>query len=314
MTPYEAARESAASLDLADRGLLAVTGPKRQEFLHNILSNDVKSLKPGEGRLAALMDVKGHLLALMRALVAEDAVLLEAPADRLSALEAALTHYKVGAPVRFQQRPARVLGLLGPASPSRLAALGVEPPAAPGESHGERSLAGHPLRIVRATDLPGSGFVLHVAPEAAAAVLEALVGGGAPLLERQALDALRIEAGQAWWGADVSSENLLHETGLLSQYHSSTKGCYVGQEVVARLEGRGGNVNRKLRGLRLASPAEAGAPILASGREVGRITTAAVSPRLGPVALAYIHRDCEAGAAVEVDGAAGTVVALPFEP
>ena len=310
---YQAARESAAAIDLAERGLLAVTGPERQKFLHNLLSNDVQSRQPGQGCLAALMDVKGHLVALMRVLVAEDATLLEVPADRLSVVEAVLVHYRVGAPVRFAGRPARVLGLIGPEATARLATLGLEPPAGGGESHAVGSLRGSDVRIVRATDLPGPGFVLHVPPEGATAALEALVSAGAPLLGRQALDALRVEAGRAWYGPDVSSENLLHETGLLAQYHSPSKGCYLGQEVVARLEGRGGKVNKRLQGLRLSTPAEAGAGVTADGREVGRVTTAAVSPRLGPVALAYVHRShFEPGTAVEVGGAAATVVALPF--
>jgi len=310
---YQAARESAAAVDLSGRGVLAVTGPNRQKFLHNMLSNDVQSRRAGEGCLAALMDVKGHLVALMRVLVAEDVVLLELPSDRLRVVEAAFVHYRVGAPVRFAERPTRVLGLLGPQASARLAALGLEPPAEGAESHALRSWGGGEARLVRAGDLPGPGFVLQAAPEAAPAILEALLSAGVPLAGREALDALRVEAGRPWYGPDVTDANLLHETGLLAQYHSATKGCYVGQEVVARLEARGGNVNKRLRGLRLSSPAEAGAAVLADGREVGRITTAAVSPRLGPVALAYVHRDhAEPGSPVEVGGAPASVEALPF--
>ena len=310
---YRAAREGAACLDLADRGVLAVAGPQRQSFLHNILSNEVKSLKPGEGRLAALMDVKGHLQVLCRVLVAEDSVLLEAPSARVPGLKAALVHYKVGTPVRFEERETHVVGLLGPEALPRLAALGVEAPPEAAESHVVSSTPRGEVRAVRATDLPGSGFVLHAAAEAAAALLDALVASGAPLLGHQALDALRVEAGRPWFGIDVDAENLLHETGLLAQYHSSSKGCYVGQEVVARLEGRGGNVNRKLRGLRLGAPATPGAPVVAEGRPVGHVTTAALSPRLGPIAMAYVHRShSDPGTAVEVAGSPATVVELPF--
>ena len=113
----------------------------------------------------------------------------------------------------------------------------------------------------------------------------------------------------------MTEENLLHETGLVAECHSPAKGCYVGQEVVARLEARGGNVNKALRGLRLSAPAAAGATVHAGGREVGRVTTAAVSPRLGPIALAYVHRGHFAsGTAVEVDGAPATVVTSFEEP
>jgi folate-binding protein YgfZ len=146
-------------------------------------------------------------------------------------------------------------------------------------------------------------------PDVAAALLEA----GATSLEAAALDALRIEEGRAWFGPDVTDENLLHETGQESEYASFTKGCYVGQEVVARLEARGGHVSRQLRGLRLTAPAAAGTAVRADGAEVGRITTAAVSPRRGPIAMAYIHRrSFEPGTAVEVDGAPAVVSALPF--
>src|SRR5262249_22712267 len=127
------------------------------------------------------------------------------------------------------------------------------------------------------------------------------------------LEVLRIEAGLPWYGPDVSEENLLHETGQLQAYHSFSKGCYLGQEVVARLDGRGGNVNKKLCGLRLTQPAAAAAPITADGESIGHVTTAGVSPRLGPIAPGYLHRShFEPGTAVTVDGAPATVVALPF--
>jgi tRNA-modifying protein YgfZ len=99
----------------------------------------------------------------------------------------------------------------------------------------------------------------------------------------------------------------------VSEYHSPTKGCYVGQEVIARLEARGGHVNKRLRGLTLDAPAEDGAPVRVAGKDVGRVTTAAVSPRLGPVALAYVHRNqAEPGSVVEVGGRNATVATLPF--
>jgi folate-binding protein YgfZ len=164
------------------------------------------------------------------------------------------------------------------------------------------------VRLTRAGDLPGGGFVLHAPPDADA-VWSALVSAGARPAGFDALDTLRVEALRPWYGSDVTEENLLHETGLLAECHSPSKGCYVGQEVVARLEARGGHVNKALRGLRLSAPAEPGTPLTAEGRDVGRVTTAAVSPRLGPVALAYVHRThFAAGTAVEAGGAPATVV------
>ena len=98
---YDAARQSAVVAPLPERRILAATGPHRQKFLHGVLSSDIEGLSAGQGTLAALMDAKGHITALMRALVTPDAVLLEMPADRLEPVERTLSHYRVAAPVRF---------------------------------------------------------------------------------------------------------------------------------------------------------------------------------------------------------------------
>jgi folate-binding protein YgfZ len=310
---YRAAREGAAVVDLSDRAVLAVSGPPRQKFLQGILSNDVER-KPGQGCPAALMTARGHLRALLRVLVGRDAVWLECPPDRLEVVEQALAHYRVATPVRFEPRPVAVLAILGPGARRALASAGVELPEMAAEDHVERTLAGATVTVVRAGDLPGEGYVLHLADDAASVVWRALLAAGATPLGRRALDTLRVEAGRPWYGSDVTEENLLHETGLVGQYHSPTKGCYVGQEVIARLDARGGNVNKMLRGLRLGAAAGPGAPVTAGGEILGRVTTAALSPRFGPIAIGYVHRSHFApGTAVEVEGRPATVVALPFE-
>jgi folate-binding protein YgfZ len=312
---YAAAHESAALVDLALRGVLEASGPQRQKFLQGMLSHDVAGRQPGEGVLAALMSAKGGVQALLRVLVEKDVVLLEADLDRIDFLHRTLEHHRVAAPVRFAVRPTTVLALLGPACARVLAALGVDSPPESPEAHRQVAIAGHPVRLVRASDLPGDGFVLHVAPESAADVWAALHTAGARPAGHDALDTWRVEAVRPWYGSDVTEENLLHETGLVAERHSPAKGCYVGQEVVARLEARGGHVNKALRGLRLSAPATAGAAVRVGEREVGRVTTAAVSPRLGPIALAYVHRGQFApGTAVEVDGAPATVVTTFAEP
>jgi folate-binding protein YgfZ len=258
------------------------------------------------------MDVKGHLLAFVRVLVDADAVRLEVAGGRREAVEQALVHYRVATPVRFAARPDVVLAVLGPEARAALARAGAETPELPEEGHVAARLAAE-VHVARAGDLPGTGYVLHVPPEAVPAVVSALQAAGAAELPRASLDALRVEAGRPWYGPDVAEENLLHETGLLREYHSPTKGCYVGQEIVARLEARGGHVNKLMRGLRLTSPAAAGDAVTAEGKDVGRVTTAAVSSRLGPVALAYVHRSrSDPGSRVEVGGASATVVELPF--
>jgi folate-binding protein YgfZ len=309
---YRSAREGCALADLSDRAVLAATGPKRQPFLHGLLSNDIGGRTPGQGVGSALMDAKGRLLCLFRVLVTPDALLLEMPGGRLDFVHQALERYRVAAPVRFAVRPTAVIGLLGPQAADVLRALGATEVPAGRESHALATVAGREVRVVRAGDLPAEGFALHAAPDDAEAVTAALRARAGEPLDRETLDALRIEDGRAWYGPDVTEDNLLFETGLVSEYHAP-KGCYVGQEVVARLEARGGHVSRLLRGLRLGAPAAAGAVVTAEGSDVGRVTTAAVSPRSGPIAMAYVHRRAfEPGTTVEVDGAPATVVALPF--
>jgi folate-binding protein YgfZ len=306
---YVAAREGAAVARLDGRGVLLVSGPTRQKFLQGMLSNDVAALTPGQGCRAALLAARGGVLALLRALAEKDALLLETPPERLDLVQRTLEHYRVAAPVRFSAPGVAVLAVMGPRAGEVLRAVGADSLPSEPEAHGPCTLRGHPVRLVRAGDLPLPGFVLHAQGHEADAVRDALEAAGAHALGSGTMDALRVEAMRPWYGADVGEDNLLHETGLLAEYHSPTKGCYVGQEIVARLEGRGGNVNKALRGLHLGAPASASDAVLAEGREVGWVTTAAVSPRLGPIALAYVHRShFAAGTAVAVGGVPATVV------
>jgi folate-binding protein YgfZ len=306
---YTAARDAAAVFDLPERGGLEATGPQRQKFLQGMLTNEVERLAPGEGRPAAVLDVKGHVQALVRVLVEANAVLLETRQDRLADLQRTLEHYRVAAPVRFRVRPDALVAVLGPKADEVLAAAGADRPAAPAESHLRTTVGGRPALVARASDLPLAGFVLHVAPEAKDGVVEALRANGVASAGREILDVLRVEAVRPWLGSDVTAENLLHETGLVAECCSFSKGCYIGQEVVARLDARGGHVNKALRALKLERPAAAGAVVRAGGEDVGRVTTAAVSPRLGPIALAYVHRNHFApGTVLAVDGAKAVVV------
>jgi folate-binding protein YgfZ len=315
-TPAEKGRPSrdGAALARLDRGVLEAAGPDRQKFLQNMLTNEVLALRPGDGRPGALLDVKGHVQALLRVLVAKDAVHLEMARDRLEPVKQTLDHYKVAAPVRFQVKATAVLTLFGPEAETVFARAGGEAPVEGAEAHRDTTLDGCAVRVVRAGDLPAQGLVFHVAETDAEAVRLRLIAEGALEATTDSLDALRVEKGRPWYGRDVTEANLLHETGLVTECCSFQKGCYLGQEVVARLDARGGNVNKRLRGLRLQTPTKDGATLTAAGQEVGRVTTAAVSSRLGAIALAYVHRShAGPGAAVEVDGRPATVVDLPMD-
>jgi folate-binding protein YgfZ len=222
-------------------------------------------------------------------------------------------HYKVGAPVRFEKTDAEVFGLFGNKASQALISLGLTTIPAGLETFTTDSFAGSALRVSRGRDLPAEGFTVHV-PQAAALGLEeklhSLLGEPMPA---SVLETLRVEEGLPWHGIDVKEENLLHETGQLGVYHSPSKGCYLGQEVVARLEGRGANVNKRLVGMKCSRAVASGADVLAEGKVVGRVTSAGVSPEFGPIAMGYLHRShADAGATVDIGGARAEVIALPF--
>jgi folate-binding protein YgfZ len=144
-------------------------------------------------------------------------------------------------------------------------------------------------------------------------VTAALVDAGAESVSEAAAEILRVEAGRPRFGREMSSATIPQEAGIDDRAVSFTKGCYIGQETVARLHYRG-KPNRHLRGLRLDGPVADGDPITFDGRDVGRIGTAVVSPAQGPIALAVIRREAEPGSRVAVGeaGLGAAVVALPF--
>src|SRR6185436_11755943 len=184
-TGYEAAREGAALVNLPDRGVLAVTGPTRQKFLHGVLSNETQGLLPGQGRRAALMDTKGRLLAFMRVLNGQTEVWLEVSGNRIDVVEERLAFYRVAAPVRFQRRPVEVLAVLGPRAGQVLARAGCDVLALEPEGHLAGAVGGQPVLVARAGDLPAQGYVLHAESPAAAAAAAALESAGAVPLARR---------------------------------------------------------------------------------------------------------------------------------
>ena len=135
---------------------------------------------------------------------------------------------------------------------------------------------------------------------------------GVEPVSEEVAECLRIESGRPRLGIDMDAETIPQEAGINERAVSFEKGCYVGQETVARLHYRG-KPNRHLRGLRLSAPVERRAQILLGDRVVGQVGSTCVSPRLGPIALALVRREAAPGDAVTVDGADGEVVDLPFQ-
>jgi folate-binding protein YgfZ len=306
-------RERAGWIRLDRTGLIRVTGPQRVKFLHNLLSNDIAGLAAGHSRLAALMNLKGQQVAWMRVMAEGDALICELPLEVRDSVVDTFAHYKVGAPVRFEKVDATVFGLFGEKAPEALIALGLASIPTGIETFTTDSFSGHAVRVSRGRDLPARGFTLHATQAAVVALEEKLRSTLGEPIAPATLETLRVEEGLPWHGIDVKEENLLHETGQLNVYHSPAKGCYLGQEVVARLEGRGGNVSRRLLGLKCARTVSAGEEVRAEGKVVGQVTSAGISPEFGAIAMAYIHRShAEPGVWVSVGEVPGEVAALPF--
>src|SRR5581483_3850366 len=144
-------------------------------------------------------------------------------------------------------------------------------------------------------------------------VRDALLAAGARPMTEDEAEVLRVERGRPRYGVDLDDTVIPQEAGLNERAVSFTKGCYVGQETVARLHYKG-KPNRHLRGIRLRAPAAHGDEIRRGEKEVGRLGSAAVSPALGPIGLAILRREAEPGdeLAVGEDGVPGQVIELPF--
>jgi len=299
-TDYERLREAVGLVDRSGRGKLRLTGAEAVDYLQGQVTNDVEALAPGTGCYAALLNHKGKMLADMRVLRGADHIWIDAEPEGLPALVRNASMFSIGRDVQHDDVTAgyAILSLIGPGAREPLD----NPP--PPEEHcfttGEHG-------VYVATDL-GVDVICPAAD--AAAVREAL---GVEQVSEEAAECLRIESGRPRFSIDVGSDTIPQEAGLNERAVSFTKGCYVGQETVARLHYKG-KPNRHLRGLRLAEPAEHGDEIRLGERVVGQVGSAAESPALGPIALAVVRREAEPGAVVQVGPSSieATVSELPF--
>ncbi len=305
---YRQLREECGLLDRSERGKLALTGPDAAEYLQGQVTNDVEALEPGDGAYAALLDRKGHMQSDLRVLRpgAGPDLWLDCEALARPAVVKHLTMYSIGRDVAVEDvtDERAILSLIGPRS-VELAGTA----ALPEDTCQESSVSG--VECVAAGTAAGIDLICAAAE--AERLRAALLEAGAVAVSPAAAEILRIEAGTPRFGAEMSAETMPAEAGIVERAVSFTKGCYIGQEPVARLHYKG-RPNRHLRGLRLSAPVDAGAALRLGEKEVGRLGSAAVSPALGPIGLAIVRREAEPGAelAVGEDGVTAEVVGLPF--
>jgi len=304
---YRVLREEAGMLDRSERGKLVVRGRDAIEYLQGQLTNDLDAISPGGGCYSALLDRKGHMRADMRVLLLdEDMVWLDAEAIATEPLRRHLETYKIGRQVEIDDEANRALvSMIGPAA-AELTGAG---PLSPEHAHRALEIGGARGRAV-ATDV---GIDLIVSRQDADAVRAALADAGAVEVSEAAAEIVRVESGRPRFGAEMTDATIPAEAGIDERAVSFTKGCYIGQETVARLHYKG-KPNRHLRGLRLERPAEPGEPIRLGERELGSVGTACVSPAHGPIALAIVRREAAPGDRVSVgdDTSPAEIVRLPF--
>jgi tRNA-modifying protein YgfZ len=289
---YELVTEGAGMVDRSDRGKFLVRGGEAADFLQGQVSNDVEALEPGSGCYATVLSHKGKLRTDLRILRGDDWFWLDTEAIGYAVLEHMLRTKSLGRDVQYEDvtETRTLLSLVGPASRER---LDTAPPA------DEHSFVTGANGIYVAT-LLGVDVICELGTEL-----------GVEPVSEEAAECVRIEAGRPRLGYDMDAETMPEEAGINERAVSFTKGCYVGQETVARLHYRG-KPNRHLCGLRLSEPAERGSEIALGDKVVGRLGSTCVSPRLGPIALALVRREAEPGATVTVGGAPAEVVGLPF--
>ena len=295
---YRALTEQVGLVDRSERGKLALTGAEAKEFLHGQVTNDVEALVPGRGCYAAFLTHKGKMLGDLRILDLGGELFLDTERSALQELFNMIRRYKLGRDVELHKRTVErgLLSLVGPGARALV-------PVGPDEHDNAR----FELGVAVATDV---GVDVICDAERIGEVKAAL---GVPEVSEAAAEIVRVESGRPRYGVDLDDSVIPQEAGLNERAVNFEKGCYVGQETVARLFYRG-KPNRHLRGLRLSAPVASGEALRLGEREVGKVGSSVVSPANGPIALALVRREAAPGDTVTVgeSGVTAVVEALPF--
>ena len=304
---YRQLREECGVLDRSSRGKLLVTGSEAAEYLQGQLTNDIEVLEPGAGCYAALLDRKGHMQADMRVLVVSgEKIWVDTEPEGMAAAKRHLEMYKIGRDADVVDAGAEraIVSLIGP----RSAELAGSSPL-PEYCHEEIAVEGIECPAV------GTALGIDLIPRAEdrERLIAALAAAGAPAVDPAAAEIARIESGTPRFGSEMDTATMPAEAGIVASAVNFEKGCYIGQETVARLHYKG-KPNRHLRGLQLGAPTSPGATLRLGEKEVGKLGSSCVSPARGAIGLAIVRREAEPGAELLVgeDGVTARLVDLPF--
>jgi tRNA-modifying protein YgfZ len=327
---YYAVEDRVAWGDLSGRVRLEVGGPDRAKFLHNLTTNEVKRLPVGRGCEAFVTSLQGKTLAYVKLLACADSILVCADTGGLLLALPHFQKYGVFDEITLEDRSESTFEfhLAGPKVDELVRQAGGDVPESIDLAHRATTLADCPLLVIRESPTGRPGLTLIGPRGGAARVLGILRLKGQDLglaeLDPECFEVLRLEAGTPVFGRDVTEKNLPQEIGRDDRAINFVKGCYLGQETVARIDALG-HVNQVMRGLRLdpVSPCPApGAVALAEGKRVGFVTSSAFSPGWNsPIALALVRTThARSGAELIVQepehggAAVATVCALPMIP
>lgn len=285
---YEAAHSAAVVVHHAERGMIHLTGNTRLDLINRMSTQAVGKLQSGEGAATVLTTNIGRIIDRPILYATSDGAYLltgEGHAPALTRFFMRNIFFNDDVQVRDISGETVVLGVYGPRAAEMLAAVGFAEVDIP-LHHWRRAEVGGATAYVHRTDpIAGGGYFVTAAAAEREALLTALSAVGLPLIDDAAYDYLRIEAGLPRFGRELTLDYIPLEAGLWVDV-SFSKGCYVGQEIIARMESRGKLAKRLVR-LRPGAPVEQGAEISAGGRAVGAITSAADGPA-GPLALGYV--------------------------
>ena len=322
---YDALRTNAIVVDRSHRGRIRFFGEKSGEALTGLVTNDVLAMHPGHGQYGAALSAKGRIVADLRIFAFAGAYLVDAPPRAWAAWLAMVKKYVNPrlSGYRDESHAIRNLGIFGPQARRIVAAiggvsvdeLGVLAPYA----HLDVTVEGTPIMIARSTDIGVEGYDLFVPFEQFERFWERAITEGAMPAGLDAWEIARVEAGRPEWGIDIDDTTIPQEANFDElDAISYTKGCYIGQEVVARVHFRG-HVNRHLRGLRAASseaPPTGAQLIDDTGNHVGDVRSSVASPRLGGIAIGMVRREIPPGASLTAKWEGGEkrvdLTTLPF--
>jgi len=305
LAEHTALREAAAVLDLSFRGRICLTGADRQRFLHGQVTNDVTGLKVGEGCYAALVTAKAKMVSDLNLYLLPDEILLDFEHGLAEKVAPRLEKFIIADDVQVVNAAPHygLLSVQGPKAAEVLGQTGIQiklPEKSFSFSAAKTSDLGE-IYLMNQARLQTAGFDLFAPAGAMEAAAEKLLAAvrriGGRVCGWQALELARVEAGIPRFGADMDESNLAPEAGIQSRAISYSKGCYTGQEVIARIRTYG-QVAKSLRRLRLADdlpqlPAQ-GDKLFKDGKEAGYLTSVARSPSLSAnLALGYIRREAD---------------------